>query len=148
MTAITDIAQARLNALYPDEHYDLKTKTHVTKASGIYTSAPNASSGAVQNQFFLFSLLPSGLSMPTLKELEKLFYEEMALGNITPPANASTEATDSVSVSETDTPIIPYFLIFLIIISIIIFLSIAYFYILSACLTFVNTLRLINIMNQ
>ena len=86
MTAIVDLAQARIDALYPDEKYNLKT--------GEFGTQPNLSSSGTKPTFFLFSLVPSLQGMPTLKELEELFLAEQSLNGV--------DSAEDVSQTETE----------------------------------------------
>ena len=76
MTAIADLAEARVNTLYPDEHYDIHTHTFVPIEEYLNQTISN---GAQSKTSFLSSLLIGSQAMPTLKELEELFKHEIEM---------------------------------------------------------------------
>ena len=76
MTAISDLAEKRVNDLYPDEHYDIQTHTFIPIEE--YKNNQAASNCAKTPKILFSSFFSSFQAMPTLKELEELFKTEMA----------------------------------------------------------------------
>ena len=79
MTAISTLAEQRVNDLYPDEHYDIHTHTFIPIEE--YKKNQAVSNGAKTQKILFSSFFSSFQTMPTLKELEELFKAEMSLQN-------------------------------------------------------------------
>lgn len=132
MTAITDIAQARIDALYPDEGYDLRSRTFKNaNITNTDLEGSGATSGAVRAQNFLTFFLPTIWSMPTLEELKELFLEELAQGKITPPPTTAPKVSSTAIFDETNLDIPSPILIFLYLSIFAAILCLVYFYLIG-----------------
>lgn len=149
MTAIADIAQERVDALYPNEGYDLRSRTFkTTNITDTDIGSSGATSGAVRVQSFFSLFIPTVWGMPTLEELKKVFLEELAQGKITPPTTVAPEESSTVTSTDTSEHIQTYlpspFLLILYISIFAIVLCVAYFYLISLCVGIAHVINWIH----
>lgn len=135
MTAISDLAQARIDALYPDEGYNLKNRTYSSDLNQSTPKGPttvNIPSGAAPTQFFLFSIFPQIQTMPTLDELKELFLKKQALGEVS-TVETSPTITSNANISDQVCDKPPIILIFLYLSIFAVIICVSYFYFVSFC---------------
>ena len=132
MTAVVDDLQARINSLYPNEHYDLVVQTDLSTPSNVASSELADLDSGAGSRYVLFSYLHSYVyTIPTMEEITEMFLDELE------QEGKDVDHLRSISVFEERQSVFPTDLVILsIILALLIFgMTIYYFYV-CGCIGF------------